>query len=139
MKITNNFNLPQLLVDIVEKRSYKPREGRFSVTKLTSPPQINFLTLKHYDEIETDVSEYFWMFLGEGVHLFMEKYSPKYGNDSCETCKQIHQHKCIETLKEIVGGELHFHSDDFQIFWELDNEKVVKKELKKITQAIKGE
>jgi len=69
-----------------------------------------------------------------------EKYrSPKYRNDSCETCKRIHQHKCMETLKEIVGGELHFHSDDFQIFWELDNEKVVKKELEKITQAIKGD
>jgi len=44
----------------------------------------------------------------------------------------------METLKEIVGGELHFHSDNSQIFWELDNEKVVKKELEKITQAIKG-
>ena len=94
MKITNNFNLPQLFVDIVEKRSYKPREGRFSVTKLTSPPQINFLTLKHYDEIETDVSEYFWMFLGEGVHLFMEKYSPANALSE-EKIEYIHNNKII--------------------------------------------
>lgn len=75
MKITNKYNLPQPLVNVVEAnlRGYKRRE--ISCTELIGPPQIRMLMAKHGHEIEEDVSDNIDSLLGTAVHYILEQGS----------------------------------------------------------------
>ena len=76
MKLSNSYNLPETIVNAVGKQ-YKPKANRFSVSDLTTPPQIRYLKTKHWDELEEDVSDKLWMLLGSAVHYILEKGSPE--------------------------------------------------------------
>jgi hypothetical protein len=73
MKITNNYNLPPVFVELAQKWQYKPKPNRIGVTEFCDAPQIRYLKIKHWDELEIDVSEMLWMFLGGAVHSVLEK------------------------------------------------------------------
>lgn len=71
MKITNNNNLPQVFVDIMEEEyEYTPNE--YSVTEiLNGITEIN-LTRQHYDNIVVDVSDMANLIFGQAVHHLLE-------------------------------------------------------------------
>lgn len=73
MKITNKFNLPQALVNAVSADIRKPEPMRISCTELIDSPQIRILKMRHWDEIEQDVSELLWALLGRAVHSILEQ------------------------------------------------------------------
>lgn len=73
MKITNNFGLPTVFVELAKKWQYKPKPNRIGVTEFCDAPQIRYLKIQHWDELEVDVSEMLWMFLGGAVHSVLEK------------------------------------------------------------------
>ncbi|MGY9013690.1 MAG: hypothetical protein ACKVG9_00075 [Rhodospirillales bacterium] len=79
MKITNNLGMPDPLAAAVTYFS-QPRDrsdiGDFSITELLGPPQQHQLVLKHYDEIEEDVSDSVYALFGHGIHQLMELHSP---------------------------------------------------------------
>jgi hypothetical protein len=72
VKITNNFNLPTAIYNAVNT-AYTPNAERMSVTDLIGPPLIRSLKLKHWDELEEDVSDKLWALLGSAVHYVLEK------------------------------------------------------------------
>lgn len=76
MKITNKYNLPQSYVNAVTLFKEKS-EGRLSVTDMINSPLQRQLKLKHWDELEGDVSDMLWMILGTAVHEFLDKNAPK--------------------------------------------------------------
>lgn len=75
MIITNNYNLPEVIVNATSK-AYKPKEGRLSATTLIAPPLIRALTVEFWDTLTTDVSEKLWMILGNAVHYIFEGNAP---------------------------------------------------------------
>lgn len=75
MIITNKYNLPQTIVNAVNRSNAKV-EKRISVTDLIGSPLIRQLKLKHWDEIEVDASDMLWALLGSAVHYVLEKGAP---------------------------------------------------------------
>lgn len=72
MKITNHHNLPDAIVKAIGQ-SYPPKPNRLSVTRLIDSPYLNHLLVKHWDELEEDVSDRLWALLGKSVHYVLEK------------------------------------------------------------------
>ncbi|MBT9175626.1 MAG: hypothetical protein DDT22_01310 [candidate division WS2 bacterium] len=77
MKLLNNYNLPEAIVNAVSTYSYPPQEGRYSVTDLISPPQIRQLKMKYWDMLEEDVSQRLWTLLAQACHAVLDKHSPE--------------------------------------------------------------
>lgn len=72
MKITNKFGLPKVMFDVLSK-VYPQKPNRLSVTRLIDSPYLNKLLMKHWDELEEDVSDRLWALLGKSVHYVLEK------------------------------------------------------------------
>jgi len=65
--LTNKYNLPPPIPEIISEGGHEPDPNRYSVTDLLGPPLIRTLKHKHYNEIANDVSDYLWMLLGTAV------------------------------------------------------------------------
>lgn len=72
MKITNNHDLPQPLVNAVERDPYSMGNARISVTGLLRPPRITLLYKRHSPEIVTDVVDHIWSLMGRAIHKVLE-------------------------------------------------------------------
>ncbi len=74
MKITNKKNISQSLYDAIVAVNNKYTKGSadFSVTELIGPARIRVLKKKHSEELEEDVSDMIWRFLGHLVHGAIE-------------------------------------------------------------------
>lgn len=80
MKFTNKYNLPKAMVEALKKNMYdltNPKPNVISVTTLINPPRIRQLTTRHWDEIEVDVSDMFWMLMGSCVHEVLSRIEGK--------------------------------------------------------------
>ena len=75
MNITNTFNLPESIVNVLSK-GHKPVANRFSASDIINPPWMRWLKERNYDRIEQDVSDMLWLLLGSSVHYILEGGSP---------------------------------------------------------------
>jgi hypothetical protein len=75
METTNIHNLPEAIYNCLSKNR-PPIMGRYSVTDLIGSPLSRLLRMKHYNELEEDVSERLFALLGQSVHYVLEKGSP---------------------------------------------------------------
>lgn len=73
MKITNKHNVPETLVALASREYYSKGKADYSVTEIISPPRIQRLRKKHYEEMEQDVSEMLWSLLGSALHVVAER------------------------------------------------------------------
>lgn len=73
MKVTNNLNLPQPIVDAVTNDTYSKGDGEVSVTELLQPPRITVLRKQYEDQIEEDASDRIWSLLGQSIHTILER------------------------------------------------------------------
>lgn len=76
MKYTNKHNLPETIVRAVGS----PRpivKGTFTGSELSGPPLIRCLKEQHWDALEQDVSDMFWLLFGAAFHTVMESSAPK--------------------------------------------------------------
>lgn len=73
MKITNNHNLPQPFMNVIEHPSYDKGAAHLSATELLSSPQIVQLKKKHYDELEEDAMDMVWSLFGTAIHNILEQ------------------------------------------------------------------
>ena len=72
MKITNNLNLPESLVEAAKVHTYQ-QEGEISVTSLIDSPRMTALALKHQEELSEDVADMVWAMFGTSIHALMDK------------------------------------------------------------------
>lgn len=72
MKFTNKFNIPQTIVNVLDRPTYSKGRANLSVTQLINSPKIVALTKKFEDELEQDVSEMVWSLFGSAVHKVLE-------------------------------------------------------------------
>ena len=76
MKYTNYHNLPQSLIDVIKSKTYDLSEAdpnRIGVTTLINPPIIRLLTVRHWNELEEDVSDHIWRVTGNAYHYILAK------------------------------------------------------------------
>lgn len=87
MIITNQFNLPQTLVDAC-KRDHTLQPNEYRVTSLLNGIREILLTRRHDHEIEVDVSEMIWAIFGRAVHsIFERQASPDYFKEERLYCE----------------------------------------------------
>ena len=72
MKLTNNHNLPQTFINVLERPTYSKGKSNISATELLNSPRIVQLKRKHWDDIEQDASEMVWALFGTAVHGVLE-------------------------------------------------------------------
>lgn len=79
MKYTNKYNLPNNFYEAVVNDPYDftPTDKSISVTGLISPPMVNHLQRRHYNELEADVSDSIWTLFGSAGHAVMERIPRK--------------------------------------------------------------
>ena len=76
MKYTNTNHLPESVADAIKKNTYDVKRNDPSIMGITTlilAPRVRQLTLRHWDEIEEDVSDGIWKLLGSAVHSVMER------------------------------------------------------------------
>jgi hypothetical protein len=72
MKITNKYNLPEALVNAMLEDGYSKGNSEYSVTGLLQPPKVALLREQYDDQIEMDVSDKMFTFLGTALHKVLE-------------------------------------------------------------------
>ena len=72
MKLTNKFNLPDPIVNAVNNTGYTPGSSDITVTQIIQPPLIRYLTKKHWNDLEEDVSARVWALFGTAIHHLLE-------------------------------------------------------------------
>lgn len=77
MKITNRYDLPQPLVEMMSKDRYSKGASEYSVTGLLSPPKVQRLREQYDDALEQDISEMLYAFLGTALHSRFEEIKTK--------------------------------------------------------------
>ena len=111
MKLTNKHKLPQTYVDLISTTLWDPRESdpkRISVTTLIQNPRIKKLTLAHYDELESDVSDYLWLLLGNAVHYVMATIE---SNKEKSLNRLVEEKLIIEVNGFKIVGKLDLYED----------------------------
>jgi hypothetical protein len=70
MKITNKYNMPDVLVCAVEQYNAKYSRGdaKYSATDLIRPPQITILQRRYSDKISEDVMDNIYRLRGRALH-----------------------------------------------------------------------
>lgn len=79
MKFTNNFNIPESIVNVLTKGSHAPVGNRFSATDIVSPPWMRVLRERNWDRMQQDVSDMMWMLLGLAPHYIIQGGAPPEG------------------------------------------------------------
>lgn len=74
MVITNKYNLPQSIVDLVSGDQREVDWNSYSVTEILNPTREIILNRRHNKEIEQDVSSTTNLIFGTAVHNLIEKH-----------------------------------------------------------------
>jgi len=72
MKLTNRYNLPRIIVNVVERPTYSKGNANISATQLLNSSKIVALTKKYEEELEQDVSQMLWSIMGSAMHGLLE-------------------------------------------------------------------
>ena len=72
MKITNNFGIPETVMNVIHTPRYDKGESQISATEILNSPRIVQLKRKHWDELEQDASEMVWSMFGSAVHEILQ-------------------------------------------------------------------
>lgn len=73
MRLTNKMGLPEAIVRAVSNDDYTKGDADISVTEMLMPAWMRQLRLKHWDDIEEDVSERVWSLQGSAMHVVLER------------------------------------------------------------------
>ena len=73
MEITNEANIPDVIVKAIEGDPYSRGESDISVTELIAPPRIISLRRKHKDQISAEAIDLVWSLYGRVMHNILEQ------------------------------------------------------------------
>lgn len=72
MKISNKFNLPETIVNVLSRPTYTKGGANLSATEILNSPRIVQLKRLHDAELEQDVSDMVWAIFGTAIHAVLE-------------------------------------------------------------------
>lgn len=70
--ITNNYNLPQKIVDLIEADNYKYTENRYSATEILNSTKEIILKRRYHKVVITDVSDHVNKLFGTAFHTLFD-------------------------------------------------------------------
>ncbi len=74
MILSNSYKIDESLFHVLKRmNSRSPVQERLSVTHIPDSPRVRQLLIRHWDEIECDVSEQLFMLLGISAHSLIEQ------------------------------------------------------------------
>lgn len=73
MRVSNDLDLPQPIVDAVRNDDYDPGDCDISVTRLISPPQKVYLEALHAEDRIEDASDRIFALMGQAIHTILER------------------------------------------------------------------
>lgn len=72
MKLTNNFGMPDTILNVIARPQYSKGKANMSVTELLNSPRIVQLKRKHWDDLTEDASDMVWSIFGTAIHGVLE-------------------------------------------------------------------
>ena len=72
MKLTNNFGMPETIINVIRRPQYSKGKANMSVTELLNSPRIVQLKRKHWDDLTEDASDMVWSIFGTAIHGVLE-------------------------------------------------------------------
>lgn len=72
MIITNQFGLPESIMNVIHRPQYDKGDSQISATEILNSPRIVNLKRKHWDSLEQDASEMVWSLFGSAVHHILQ-------------------------------------------------------------------
>ena len=72
MKLTNNFGMPETILNVIARPQYNKGKANMSVTELLNSPRIVQLKRKHWDDLTEDASDMVWSIFGTAIHGVLE-------------------------------------------------------------------
>ena len=72
MKLTNNFGMPDTILNVIARPQYSKGKSNMSITELMNSPRIVQLKRKHWDELTEDVADLVWSIFGTAIHNILE-------------------------------------------------------------------
>ena len=96
MRITNKYNLPDVIVNAIKNDPYNSGPCDISVTRLIAPPRKVALEALHYKELEEDASQRIWSLFGQAMHVILER---------AETVADTEQRLSIERCGWTISGQ----------------------------------
>ena len=84
MIYTNEYNIPEVIVNAIVNDTYTRGESDISVTGLLQPPRISVLRKKHESDLVADVSDEVWKLFGQVCHDLFERANKDKNNIETE-------------------------------------------------------
>lgn len=72
MKLTNKFDLPATIINVIKRPQYTKGGAQLSVTELLNSPRIVQLKRLHWDSLTEDASDMVWSIFGTAIHNLLE-------------------------------------------------------------------
>lgn len=106
MQLTNRFAMPEVFVDVIKStmtdRSLTD-QYRIGVTTLIAPARVRQLTIRHWHELEEDVSDHIWRISGTAMHSVLSQTN---------TDKRLVEEMFSEKVGEMtIVGKLDLYDD----------------------------
>lgn len=72
MRVTNNFGMPETILNVIARPQYSKGKANMSVTELLNSPRIVQLKRKHWEDLSEDASDMVWSIFGTAIHNILE-------------------------------------------------------------------
>ena len=72
MKLTNNFGMPETILNVIARPQYSKGKANMSVTELLNSPRIVQLKRKHWEDLTEDAADMVWSIFGTAIHNILE-------------------------------------------------------------------
>jgi len=102
MKYTNENNLPASLVNAIKNinEDYE-KVGKYSITQLIQPPQVNTLISRHMKDITSDIGDEIFKIFGSAVHYILER-----SNKNNEVMEMIEKRITMKVGGIVISGKM---------------------------------
>lgn len=84
MKLTNKHNIPQAIINFLNRNEYNSGKSDISVSRLIDAPRRALLKKKHWHDIEVDISSQLPSLMGTALHKMFEEGAEKEANHISE-------------------------------------------------------
>lgn len=103
MLITNNYNLPSAVYNVIAKEYYDDHGSDYSVTQLKDAPRIVQLKRRYKDSLTEDAIDRVWSLFGNIAHNLLEQHA----SDNAITEERLF----LKVLDRTVSGKVDHYED----------------------------
>jgi len=103
MQITNNYNLPSAVYNVIAKEYYDDHGSDYSVTQLKDAPRIVQLKRRYKDSLTEDAIDRVWSLFGNVAHNLLEQHA----SDNAITEERL----SLKIKDRVLSGKVDHYED----------------------------